>query len=417
MELLLEISLGHLRQRLRQTLVSVGGVALGVGFYIAVAALMQGSQDDFVQELVDSMPHITIKDEFRSPTVQPAERLLGEDALVAMHGLKPRDEVRGLRDYQSIMRTVERLDGVQTVAPALVGSIILRYGAKEYGTSLIGIDPEREGQVTNLEDDLIQGSLEELDASADGLIISRSTANRLGLAYGDRLSVVTTAGLVRSMKIVGLYKGSSSPMAGAAAGPAYVEIRKAQVLLDKPNTANQVRLRLADYEAAPDYSRRIEARIAYKAEAWQEENQTILSLLVIRNAILYAIVGAILVVASFGIFNVISTVVMEKQRDIAILKAMGFSRRDVEVLFLVEGLIVGIVGALIGWGVGWGLVNLLATITFEVEGDIERFPLDHSVLHYVLGSIFSILSASLAAYLPARKAAKLHPVDIIRGAA
>ena len=416
MELLLEIGLGHLRQRLRQTVVSVGGVALGVGFYIAVAALMQGSQDDFVQELVNSMPHITIKDEFRNPSVQPVERV-HEEALVALRGLKPRDEVRGLRDYQSIMRAVERLEGVETVAPALVGSIILRYSAKEYGTSLIGIDPAREGQVTNLEEDLIQGSLAELDASADGLIISRSTANQLGLAYRDRLSVVTTAGLVRSMKIVGLYKGASRPMGGAAAGPAYVEIRKAQVLLDKPNTANQVRLRLTDYEAAPEFSRRIEARITYKAEAWQEENQTILSLLVIRNAILYAIVGAILVVASFGIFNVISTVVLEKQRDIAILKAIGFSRRDVELLFLVEGLIVGLIGALIGWGVGWGLVNLLTTITFEVEGEIERFPLDHSVFHYALGSLFSILSATFAAYLPARRAARLHPVDIIRGAA
>ena len=147
-------------------------------------------------------------------------------------------------------------------------------------------------------------------------------------------------------------------------------------------------------------------------------NRDILGLFVIRNAITYSIVSAIMVVASFGIFNIISTVVMEKRRDIAILMSMGFRASDVQGIFLIQGVLVGLLGMFMGWAVGYGLLQILGTIKFTVPGmtDKQGFVLDRSFMPYAIGGAFALVSAVAAAWYPARKAAHVRPVDIIRGA-
>ena len=141
----------------------------------------------------------------------------------------------------------------------------------------------------------------------------------------------------------------------------------------------------------------------------------------IRNVIMYTVVGAILLVAGFGIFNIISTITHEKARDIAILKSLGFTEADMRRLFLLEGLALGACGSLIGWAVGFGLCFALSLVRFELSGaavaqEITRLPLAWSIWHYLIAAGFALTSAGIAGYLPARQAARLNPVDIIRGA-
>jgi lipoprotein-releasing system permease protein len=142
-----------------------------------------------------------------------------------------------------------------------------------------------------------------------------------------------------------------------------------------------------------------------------------MSVLFIRNVIMYTVVSAILVVASFGIFNVISTVVLEKRRDIAILKSMGFHARDVRRIFLAEGLVIGVLGSAIGTGLGYGLMLILNGIKIAPPGLSEevQLPIYWGLDQMLIAAAFAVLSAAVAAYLPARKAGKVHPVDILRG--
>ena len=238
----------------------------------------------------------------------------------------------------------------------------------------------------------------------------------VGLAMGDLVTATSPTGTVLKMKVAGLMRTGNLQ---ADDSQSFMLLRKAQVLLDRPNVVNQIRMRLDDVNSARTLAARIEARYGYRTESWQEANEDIIALLTIRNIIMYTIVGAILVVASFGIFNVISTVVYEKTRDIAILKSMGFSQRDVLRIFLLEGLIVGLIGTLAGWAIGTAIIIGMGSIELHLTGmtEVRGFVMDTSPFHYLVSGGFAILSSTFAAFLPARKAARLKPVDILRGAA
>lgn len=414
--LFLDIALGHLRKRKRQTLVSVLGVALGVGFFVSVNALMRGFQQYFVAQVIDVAPHIVIKDEFRLPSPQPAVAAY-PDGAVAVSSVKPEREPRGIRNARAKIAELEALPGV-AVAPTLQGQAILRYGTRDVPISLYGIEPERERRVTNIEKDLTAGRLEDLRSTANALIVGAGVADRLGAALGDTITAVAPSGVVLSMKITGLLKSGISSIDN---GQGYALLKTVQVLQGRSNVVNQIRIRLADVTRAEPLARRIEARVRYRTESWEETNRNVLGLFVVQNAIMYSVVGAILLVAAFGIYNIISTVVYEKTRDIAILKSLGFGERDIQAIFLAEGIIVGVLGAIAGAGVGWGLVELLGQVRFSNVGGMMAgqggFILARETWPYLAGAAFALLASTVAALIPARRAARLNPVEIIRGAA
>ena len=410
----LEIALTHLGHRPRQSLVSVAGVALGVGFSIAMAAMMEGFHRDFIDTVIDATPHVVVKDEFREPPVQPVDLAFRHGAVV-LHGLKPKDETRGIRGADEILREIEKIDGVD-VAPTLQGQVFLRYGSKDVSATIYGIDPERERRVTQIEADMIAGDLTRLHTSANGIILGSGIAEKLGANLNTTLSAVSPAGTIINMKVVGLFRTGIIALDDVVG---YTLLKKSQILQDRSNKINQIRIRVDDVSRAHALAAEIESRVGYRTESWEEANEGILGIFVVQNAIMYSTVGAILVVACFGIFNVVSTVVFEKSRDIAILKSLGFREGDIQIIFLWEGGIVGIVGMLTGWGLGYGLTRLLGAIDFKVEGIVETqgFILYYSIFHYLIAGAAAVIAATLAAYIPARRAATVNPVDIIRGAA
>lgn len=414
MSIALQVAVTHVMARRRQSVVSVLGVTLGVGFFIGASALLQGSQNDMVERLVDSAPHITISDEYRTPLLQPVAANFAGGA-VELRGAKPRDAVRGIKDSPGMIATLETWPGV-AAAPALSGQAIIRFGGRDVAATVSGIDLEREPRVSNLADDMVRGRLEDMRTAANGIIVGESLADDLDATVGDTLTVTAPSGVVLKMKLVGLFR---TGVARVDRGAAYTLLKKAQVLLERPNVVNRVRLRLADHAMAREVAQRIEARYRYRSESWQEANEDLLGLLVIRNIILYTIVTAILIVANFGIYNVVSTVVHEKTRDIAILKSMGFTQGDIRRIFLLQGSLVGSFGAVSGWLLGFALVQLLGSVEIRLRGlvDVQRLPVDNSLVHYAIAGAFALAAATLAAYLPARRAARLRPVDILRGAA
>ena len=413
MRLILEIATTHIAGRGRQTIVAILGVAVGVGFSIAMAALMQGSQDDFIEELVNALPHVQITDDRRTPPRQPAEDVF---ASVAIHGLRPREDRRGIINPTAALTWLEGwVPG--RFAPSLRTQGVIRFSGRDVGASIIGVDPQKEAGVSPIIDDFRQGSFAALSAGGNNVLIGDTMADRLGAKLGDTITAVSSTGLTRNFKIAGLFHTGTT---ARDEGEAYVLLKNAQILSERANAINEIRIKLSDPAAAPVVARRAEAELGYKSVAWQEANESLLEALVVRNVIMYTVVAAIMVVAGFGIFNIISTITHEKARDIAIMKSLGFPEKDMRRIFLLEGVVIGTAGSLAGWAVGLLLVYSLSQIKFELSAggrEITSIPVAWSFLHYVIASSFALGSAALAGYLPARRAAKLNPVDIIRGAA
>lgn len=412
MPLVLHIALSHLFHRRRQTLVSVLGAAMGVGFFIGIASMMQGFQRDFVARVIDVQPHIVIKDEFRHPPPQPVERTF-PDAAVELQGVTPRDEVRGIRNARAIVDALRQTPGLK-VAPVLTGQVLLRFGSKDVSANISGIEPEQERFVTNLEKDMVEGSLDALRTSPNAIIIGQGVAEKAGIRMNDTISAVSPEGVALKMTVVGIFASGITLVDNY---DTYTLLKKAQILQNRPNVINRIRLKLSDITEASGVARQVEARFGYWAESWEEASRNVLGIFIIQNAIMYSTVGAILIVSSFGIFNIISTVVFEKIRDIAILKSMGFTEADIRRIFVLEGLAIGVVGTLVGWLIGYGLVELLGSIDFKMEGFVKAqgFILYRTPKHYLISGAVAVVTATFAAWLPARRAASLRPVEILRG--
>lgn len=413
MNLNLEIAVRHLGSRVRQSVVSILGVATGVGFSIAMAALMEGSLLDFQQTLIEASPQILIKDEYRDPPLQPAVLAFG--GAVEIDGMKPKDEQRGIKRARTVVAGLETMPGV-AAAPMLDGQVVVRFGGKDVAATLSGIDPERQVRVSQLAEDMTRGTVADLYSAANGIILGDGLARKLGARVGNLLSVSSSAGVLMKMKLVGLFH---TGLVSIDETRGYALLKKAQVLQNRPNVINRIRVSVPDLHQARAVARRLEERIGYLSESWDEANEDILSALQVRNTIMYVVVGAIMLVAGFGIFNIVSTIIYEKAKDIAILKSLGFRDADVRRIFVIEGVATGVVGSVLGWALGFALCRALQSIEFTARWavEMEGLPIHYDPKHYLIASTIAVASAGIAAYIPARRAARLNPVDIIRGAA
>lgn len=410
----LHIAQTHLRSRKRQTAVSLLGIVLGVGFFLGVSSLMQGSEKDFIKRLVDNSPHITLKDEYRAAPRQPVLAAYPEAAVTLRH-VKPKEEKRGIRNYKEQLARVANLPGARA-APVLSGAVTVSYAGRDRGTSITGLVPEQMRGVSTIESLMTIGNLDSLSANADGIIIGEALAQKLDLQVGNSLTVTAPNGAVKLMKVVGLFKSGNK---GYDEGQTFALLKKVQALLNKPNSANRIIFKLDDPYLASAVARVAEARTGYLAESWQEASADIMGTLAIRNTIMYSVVSAILIVAAFGIYNIISTIVMEKTRDIAILKSMGFHAEDIERIFLIQGLLLGLIGSVFGSALGAGIIHGVSKIMIKTpfNSDPLPMPVDWGWQQFAIACAFAMLASVLAAYLPARKAGMVQPVAILRGAA
>jgi lipoprotein-releasing system permease protein len=410
MNLVLEIAWTHVRTRVRQTGFAVAGVATGVGFSIMMAALMQGSQDDFTNRLVNTLPHITVSDERRVPPKQPAETMF---EAVQIYGLAPEARRRGIKNPLAIMAALEAwLPG--DVAPSVKVQGIIRYANRDVGTTIIGIDPAREVRVSELANQMRGAPLTALFRASNAIVLGDRLAEKIGARIGANLTIQTSEGARLGAQVVGLFR---SGLRQFDESTAYVLAKTGQSLARQTGLINELRVRLKDPMLSREIAQRIESDTGYKSVSWQEAHEDLLSTFLIRNIIMYTVVGAILLVASFGTYNIISTITHEKARDIAIMKSLGLRETTVRTIFVVEAIIIGAVGAGLGFLLGYLLCIALGTV--EIRNpfvDMTRLPLTYAYWHYLVAGLAALLSSLAAGYLPARKAARLHPVDIIRGA-
>ena len=410
MNLIFDIALTHVRARVRQTGFAVAGVATGVGFSIMMASLMQGSQDDFTHRLINTLPHITVTDERRTPPQQPAEVLF---EAAEIHGLTPEARRPGIKNPLAIMAALEAwMPG--GVAPSAKVQAIIRYANHDVATTVTGIDPRRESKVSELPQQMRGATLIALYRATNAIVIGDRLSEKIGARIGANITLQTSQGARITAQVVGFFH---TGVRQQDEGTAYVLTKTGQILAQQTGLINELHIRLADALQAREIAARVERDTGYKSVSWQEAYEDLLSTFIIRNIIMYAVVGAILLVASFGTYNIISTITHEKSRDIAIMKSLGLREFTVRMIFVTEALIIGLVGALAGFTLGYllcvGLGSIRITNPFI---DSNYLPLAYTYVHYLMAGMVALVSSVIAGYQPARKAARGNPVEIIRGA-
>jgi lipoprotein-releasing system permease protein len=408
--LVFEIAWTHVRARVRQTGFAVAGVATGVGFSIMMAALMQGSQDDFTQRLVNTLPHVVVSDERRAPPPQPAQAVF---AAAEIHGLTPEARRPGIKNPLATMAALEPwLPG--GIAPSVRVQAVIRYANHDVAVAVTGIDPRREAQVSELPSQMRGATLNALYRATNAVVIGDRLSDKIGARIGANVTLQTGQGARITAQVVGYFH---TGVRSNDEGSAYALTKTGQILARQTGLINELRVRLKDPMAAREVAARIENETGYKSVSWQESFEDLLSTFIIRNLIMYAVVGAILLVASFGTYNIISTITHEKARDIAIMKSLGLAQGTVRSIFVLEALIIGTAGALAGFVLGYLLCQGLGAIRIRSPFiDTDRLPLAYNALHYLLAGMVALVSSVAAGYQPARKAARQHPVEIIRGA-
>jgi lipoprotein-releasing system permease protein len=410
-KLLFEIAWTHVTARVRQTLVGMAGVAMGVGFTIMMAGLMQGSQIDFLRQLVDTMPHITVQDERRSAPTQPADQEYGAVQMSNVANLNNRP---GIRYPENVMASLRSwLPG--DVAPSTRTTAIIDHGGGRIGVTLMGIDPRQEVRVSKLGSQMHEGQVTDLSRAPNAIIIGEALAQKLALKTGNTVLLVGGQGAEVNSTVVGIFR---SGIKRVDEGQIYGLTSFAQMMMGQSGVINELRVRLNDPLLAQQVATQVEAQSGYKSVSWQEANADLLSTFAVRDFIVLTVMGAMLLTSSFATYNIISTITHEKRQDIAIMKSLGMREYWVRRIFIIESAIIGTVGIVFGWLLGYLLCYGWSHITIYNMLTGANVPLEiyYSPVHYIVAGGVSLICCTGAAFFPARKATRVHPVEIIRGA-
>jgi lipoprotein-releasing system permease protein len=406
----------QLRGRPRQAAIALASVAVGSAMLIVTLSLTTGLSEDFVTKTTESSAHVEVLARRRQEWKAEALREPGEAVFNLSRHHVP-DEKRAVRGVAAVTSALAALPGVRIVAPAVDAQVVLLYGTVRRPAALAGVVPGFETALSTVPRKVVAGGWRDLEATKDGVVLGSSLARSLGVDVGAHLQAVGTAGGAMPLRVVALVQTGLSRIDKTLA---MVNLPLAQGLAGlATDQATTVRLALDDPLAAPDVARRAEARTGYVCRSWQERSAASVDAFERQNRITLVLVFFTTLVAAFGVANVLVQIVSDKRRDIAIMRAAGFSRHDIGVIFLHQGILLGLLGGVIGWVAGAVLIRAVAAIPVDFGENAamrnEHLQMAEYSSFYLASLIVAVLICALAAVQPARRAAALEPTAILRG--
>jgi lipoprotein-releasing system permease protein len=412
---ILRIAFVHLWSKKRQTLVAMLGVMFGITVFIFQAGLITGLQTYMLDKIVNNSFHIHLfVDPDRNPAPIAAAYPDFKNNWVVVRNQKVKDEDKKIKNSTNLMALIERHPSVSGVAPNMITQAICKAGIKELPVTISGVDIDKENKLFNLYKEQVAGDIMRLNTISNGIILGKGVANKIGAEVDDILSVATTNTVI-DCKVVAITQSGITTVDDSRA---YLNLRAAQNLINKDvNYITDINIKLKEVEKADLLAEEFGRAYGYRSVSWKEANAGIFGVFKIQNMATVLVITSILIVAGFGIFNILMMMIYEKMTDIAILKSIGYKNRDIKTLFMIEALVIGLVGGtlgiILGYGVSWAASQVEVTLKGLIT--VNRLQINFDPLFYLSGFAFAILSTAAAGYFPAVKAAKVDPVDIIRG--
>ncbi|WP_020597926.1 ABC transporter permease [Spirosoma panaciterrae] len=409
-----QIAQTHLLAKKRQTLVAMLGVTFGIAMFITMISFMQGVNQFLEDSALDASPHIRLYNEVNTQRPSLIDQLYPGKFNVVYHQ-KPKDELARIKNGMTIAERIEKEPGVLGVSPQVATQAFYNNGPIQLSGTISGVEIDRENRLYKLNTRLKSGSLRGLESNPDGLIMGAVLARKLNVRVGDKVTVTTPIGSTRVLRVVGTFGFGVGTVDNTKS---YANLSTVQEMLQKdPSYITDIHIKMVDPLQAIPFGQRLRATYGYYTEDWATANTAILAGEKIRNVMTFVVSMTLLVVAGFGIYNIMNMTVINKIKDIAILKATGFDGRDIIAIFLLQAVFIGLSGGLLGLLIGFGLSYMLSITPFDA-GDflsLKTFPVIFDPKYYVMGILFGVITTVLAGFFPSRKAAQVDPVAILRG--
>jgi lipoprotein-releasing system permease protein len=414
-KLIFNIAFHLLRARLKQTIVAAVGVTFGIAMFISLVSFMNGLNDLLDGLMLNRTPHVRLYNEIKPSENQPvmlSEKYKNDVNFIS--SIKPKDRGKSIYNSKAIIHHLKQDNRIIDVAPKITTPVFFNSGTIEISGVINGIDVPAEEKLFTLSDYIIEGKIADLDQN-NSIIIGKGLADKMLLVKGDIIKITTTKGNLASLKIVGI---SQIGIAEIDDVSSYTSLETAQKLLgEATNYITDIQIKLHDITSAPAVAKEFHNKFDLDAIDYQTANSQFETGSSVRSIISYAVGIVLLIVAGFGIYNILNMMIFEKMDSIAILKATGFSGNDVKWIFISLSMIIGLTGGIFGLLFGFGFTKIIDNIPFNTAAlpTISTYPINYNPLFYIIGIAFAMVTTFIAGLFPALKASKIDPVEIIRG--
>ena len=397
------VAVRFLREGRMQTVLIMVGVAAGVAVIAYISALISGLQSNLIAKTLGTQAHISVRvpDDVVTPAMpRPTDTFVLSET-------QPRAQrLRSIANWQALVPLLEANPAITVVSPMAAGGGLALRGEATQAIALQGVELDRYDGIIGLRGKVVSGTARLLPGEA---IVGRDLASDLGVRVGDRLNLqtgtVTDAARVTALVDLGVKELNRRTV--------IVSLRSAQNLLGLPGGATSIDLKLSDVWAAETLAKSLRSEFPYKIESWQESNTQLLSALNAQSVSTALIRGVVMVVVVLGIASVLVVSVVQKQREIGILRAMGATRVQILRLFLVQGAVVGALGSVLGVVFAVAMIWLFTRFVRGADG-LPLFDISLSPALAVQVAVIATVCSVLAAIAPARRAAAMDPAQAIR---
>ena len=401
-----EIAKTYIISNKKLTAVAAAGVVLGMSIYIFMNSMLVGFDKSSSASIFKTTSHIRVykDDEISKVLVKNSK----ENYLIINPKIVPSNNT--IINPKLISETILKQPEVTVVTPQVSVNVFYNNGKSQISGLAIGIKPEEANVMYNIKSFMAEGNFDLLKSNPNGIIIGSGIAEKMNAKIGDNINLTSSKSVNKTYKVVGIFETNNSKVDKSNS---YVNLASSQQLLKEgASYITDINVNIIDPEKAKAIAEKISNITGYKAEGWKEANETFMAANKMRKMIITFVSLTILLVAGFGIYNILNMTVSQKINDIAILKAMGFKGKDVIRIFVTQAVTIGIMGVIGGMIMATFLITFLKKV--YVGCDIGYFPIDYEPTKYLQGVVIGLVITFFAGYIPAKKAAQVDPVTIFR---